>query len=180
MELLLLHHCCGPCSPQVIEQLRTTHRVESYWFNPNIQPQDEHDKRLDAFKLLGKVMDLAILKPEPFSGDQWSKEALAAGAKRCEFCYRFRLRETARAAKNRGAAAFSTTLLASPHQKHEMIRELGEAIGNAEGCTFLYKDFRPFYYKGKDFAYHKGLYMQKYCGCLFSKEERAASMTKKA
>ena len=94
--------------------------------------------------------------------------------RRCGHCYTCRLEETARYAAANGFASFSTTLLVSPYQDHEGIRQAGEALAERCGVRFLYRDFRPGFRQGQGKARELGLYMQKYCGCVFSEEERYA------
>ena len=101
-----------------------------------------------------------------------SMPAGEAGAGRCRFCYYLRMKEAAKAAKTNNAGSFSTTLLSSPHQKHELIREAAMKAAAEEKVNFVYQDFRTFYYEGKKQAKDMGLYMQKYCGCMPSLIER--------
>ena len=91
---------------------------------------------------------------------------------RCAFCYKIRLIKTANFAKEQNFDGFTTTLLISPYQKHELIKEIGEKIGADLGINFFYSDFRPGFYEGKNEARNLGLYSQKYCGCIFSEKER--------
>ena len=102
----------------------------------------------------------------PPKADSWRRPA------RCAFCYRVRLEKTAAAAKEAGYPAFSTTLLASPYQDHERIRLTAEDAAARNGVEFLYRDFRPRFRESQKEALAMGLYMQKYCGCIFSEEER--------
>lgn len=91
---------------------------------------------------------------------------------RCSYCYKIRLIKTANEALKQGFDGFTTTLLVSPHQKHELVKEIGEKIGKDLGIQFIYRDFRPGFYEGKDEAKKLDLYSQKYCGCIFSEKER--------
>jgi predicted adenine nucleotide alpha hydrolase (AANH) superfamily ATPase len=93
---------------------------------------------------------------------------------RCAYCYRLRLERTAAAAREGAYDCFGSTLLISPYQKHEAIREAGEKLAAQYGLRFFYQDFRPFFRGGQAYAREQGFYMQKYCGCLFSEEERYA------
>jgi predicted adenine nucleotide alpha hydrolase (AANH) superfamily ATPase len=172
MEKLLLHHCCGPCSPKVAEQLSKRFAVESYWFNPNIHPAEELALRKASLESFCRSLDLRLHEGPAFSQEQWLAQAPKEAPDRCRFCYRVRLRQAAAEAQRRGIAFISTTLLSSPYQKHELIREEGLAAAAEKGLTFVAEDFRPWYYEGKNAARLQGLYMQKYCGCLYSREER--------
>ena len=91
---------------------------------------------------------------------------------RCSLCYKIRLIKTANRAIQEGFDAFTTTLLVSPYQKHELIREIGVRIGKDLSINFVYLDFRPGFYEGKNEAKKLDLYSQKYCGCIFSEKER--------
>lgn len=98
--------------------------------------------------------------------------ALEKGADRCDGCYQFRLEEAARIAKEQGCDFYTTSLLISPYQRHDIIRRQGEAIGKQMGIFFFYFDFRPFFRQGQAMARELGLYMQKYCGCVLSERDR--------
>jgi predicted adenine nucleotide alpha hydrolase (AANH) superfamily ATPase len=91
---------------------------------------------------------------------------------RCSYCYRLRLEKTAEKAGEAGCDFFSSTLLISPYQNHDAVRETGEEAAARYGARFLYRDFRPFFREGQKYAREQGFYMQKYCGCVFSEEER--------
>ena len=91
---------------------------------------------------------------------------------RCEVCYRLRMEEAARTAAEQGLSSFTTTLLISPYQNHELIAAVAEKAAAAHGVTFLYRDFRPYFREGQQIARDSDFYMQKYCGCIFSEEER--------
>ena len=100
---------------------------------------------------------------------------------RCAYCYRVRMEETARYAAEHGYDSFTTSLLISPYQNHEAIRATAQAMGEQYGVEFLYRDFRPLFQAGQQFAREHGFYMQKYCGCIFSEEDRyMAAKRKKA
>ena len=93
-------------------------------------------------------------------------------AHRCGKCYEMRLFETARQAKELGFDSFTSSLFISPYQNHELMRETAERAAMEYGVEFLYRDFRPYFHAGQDKAKELGFYMQKYCGCVFSEEER--------
>ena len=100
---------------------------------------------------------------------------------RCGYCYRVRMEETAKYAAENGYDSFTTTLLISPYQNHEMICAVAKAMGEKYGVEFLYRDFRPLFQAGQEYAREHGFYMQKYCGCIFSEEDRyMAAKRKKA
>lgn len=176
---LLLHHCCGPCSPEVISRFGESYAIESFWFNPNIQPAEEKALREAALLALAVSSGLPVSFGPEYPESEWLEKARSAGADRCGFCYYLRLKETAKAARAGGLECFSTTLLSSPYQKHELIKETAFKIAEEEKVNFIYEDFRPHFYEGKQKAREMGLYLQKYCGCIFSKQERESQKKRK-
>ncbi|MCX5782190.1 MAG: epoxyqueuosine reductase QueH [Elusimicrobia bacterium] len=172
MERLLLHHCCAPCSPSVLDMLSKDFEIKSFWFNPNIQPKDEHDKRKEALIVFLTEQGKELINGPDFSKDSWIWQNTRKNTERCKLCYYLRLSQTALEAKRLNIRNFSSTLLSSPHQKHEDIKFIAEQIAKAENLNFIYRDFRPFYYDGKNKIAEKKLYVQKYCGCSFSLEEQ--------
>jgi predicted adenine nucleotide alpha hydrolase (AANH) superfamily ATPase len=169
---LLLHHCCAPCSPVITSVLSQEYAVESLWFNPNIQPEEEYNKRKAAFEDYALLNGLKVHSGSQFFQELWEQKPGNLRTERCKFCYRLRLIGTAKTAKKLGMEYFSTTLLISPFQQHDLIRELGFEIAQSEGLKFVYKDLRHFYHKGQDIAKGMKLYIQKYCGCMPSLIER--------
>jgi len=178
MEKLLLHHCCAPCTPNVLEFLGKEYQVLSFWFNPNIQPADEHDKRKESLKSYLKSLGRELIANPDFTKDDRISKVRNEGSERCRLCYHLRLSKTAEHAKKNNIKFYSSTLLSSPHQKHEEVKVIAEQIAKAEGLNFLYKDFRPFYYEGKNRIKEMGLYSQKYCGCMPSLDERMKEQKK--
>lgn len=170
---LLLHICCGPCSISPVAQLRDDgHDLQGYFFNPNIHPFKEFERRLDTLKEYAAAIDLPLVVDDRYLLEAFLSEAMRADRSRCEGCYEMRLRETARQALQAGCNAFTTTLLVSPYQKHEWIRQVGERIGIEEGIDFYYKDFRPGWQEGVKISRERMMYRQPYCGCVFSEKER--------
>lgn len=167
---LLLHTCCGPCFLGVWEDLKTKDvEVTNFFYNPNIFPEEEQKLRLENLRTVTEEVgsDL-IVKNDNFEVVTTNGECLK--------CYRLRLEETARYAKEHGFEAFSTTLLVSPYQKHEALRAIGEEFGAQYGVTFYYVDWRPFFREGQSEARKSQLYMQKYCGCNFSLRESSSRL----
>ena len=177
---LLLHTCCAPCSILCVEALAADGaRPDLYWFNPNIHPFMEYRSRRDALDSFAKSKGLSLYMEDEYGLRSFIKavsspeeSSCEKGSGRCAFCYRLRLEKTARFAAEKGCLSFSTTLLISPYQNHELIRQIGEELAGAYGLQFLYRDFRPFFRKGQAEAREAGYYMQKYCGCIYSEEER--------
>ncbi|OIO75791.1 MAG: hypothetical protein AUJ85_01990 [Elusimicrobia bacterium CG1_02_37_114] len=181
---LLLHSCCAGCTPKVLEALTKEYNVTGYWFNPNIYPEEEYQKRLDALKTYSRQEKYELIISEnpsqsPFDRSRFrrNKGRIKRGISvsktdRCRFCYDGRIRSCAEEAKKDNINYFTTTLLVSPYQEHKIIRELGEQIARQVGVEFVYRDFRPMFYAGKTVIYNQKLYMQKYCGCVYSLKER--------
>jgi tRNA A37 threonylcarbamoyladenosine dehydratase/predicted adenine nucleotide alpha hydrolase (AANH) superfamily ATPase len=168
---LLFHCCCGPCATACVDSLVAEGITPTlFWYNPNIHPLAEYLNRRDAFIAFAAAANL-----EREMLDEYGEQAFLSGIGgateapgRCEICYRMRLEQTAAYAAEKGFDAFSTSLLISPYQQHDVIRRVGEEAAARYGVEFLYRDFRPLYGQSRKLARALGLYMQKYCGCLFS------------
>lgn len=171
---LLLHTCCAPCSVYCIDSLREEGIEPTvYWYNPNIHPYMEYKVRRDTLKEYAKAIEVNAIFEEEYGLDEFCKNVINSLQTRCiDYCYKVRLEQTAKYAKENGYDAISTTLLISPYQKHEELKELGEKIAKKYGLQFLYRDFRVGFRQGQAKARELGLYMQKYCGCVFSEEDR--------
>jgi predicted adenine nucleotide alpha hydrolase (AANH) superfamily ATPase len=170
MPRLLLHICCAPCLCHPYRVL-SDEKIDfsGFWYNPNIHPYTEYRNRLQAVKDFSQAHRMPVIFLDRYPLEE-SLEGLAG--ERCRWCYRIRLEATARQAKAQGYQSFSTTLLYSIYQKHDLIRELGEAAGKEYGVGFFYRDFRQGWEEGKRMAGEQCLYRQKYCGCIFSERDR--------
>ena len=170
---LLLHICCAPCSIMCIKKLREEDiDVTGFWYNTNIHPYMEYKARRDTLKKYSEMINLDVIYKDEYGLREFTKNTINILDNRCRYCYYSRLDEVARYAKENGYDAFCTSLLISPYQKHDLIKELGEALEKKYGIKFYYYDFRPYFKEGREEAKRLGLYMQKYCGCVFSEEER--------
>jgi predicted adenine nucleotide alpha hydrolase (AANH) superfamily ATPase len=170
---VLLHICCAPCSVMCIRHLRADGlEVTGYWYNPNIHPMTEYTSRLDALKIYAESIGLPMIINDFYGLRKFTKLVVDNLDNRCEICYRERLETVALAAKTGGFDAFSTTLLISPFQKHEKLIAVAMEVAMNIGIKFHYVDFRPDFREGQRIARTFPLYMQKYCGCIFSEEER--------
>ena len=127
---------------------------------------------MDALKTLEGIKSLPVFYNDSYDLEKFLKVAILDVKNRCRYCYTIRLIKAASFAKEKDFDAFTTTLLISPYQNHELIKQIGEKIGGDLGIRFLYDDFRPGFYDGKNEARSMGLYSQKYCGCVFSEKER--------
>lgn len=170
---LLLHICCGPCTTYPLTFLqREGISVRGYFYNPNIHPYREFQKRLSAVKELAATAGLEVEYHREYGLHDYLRTVVFNENKRCRLCYEMRLRATAVQAKQTGADAFSTTLLYSRFQNHKLIRHRAEEIGAEFNIPFYYHDFRIGWQEGIDQSKEMGLYRQSYCGCIYSEHER--------
>lgn len=178
---LLLHTCCAPCSVYCIDTLRNE-QIEPtiFWYNPNIHPYMEYKARRDCLKEYAKMIKVEAIFKEDYGLDEFCKNVIGDLTNRCvNYCYKVRLEETAKYAVENGFDTISTTLLISPYQKHEELKTLGEKIAIKYGVKFLYIDFREGFRQGQAKARELELYMQKYCGCIFSEKDRYSKQIEK-
>ncbi|MFH1777366.1 MAG: epoxyqueuosine reductase QueH [Candidatus Omnitrophota bacterium] len=166
---LLLHICCAPCLTAPLEILKNMpFAIQGFFYNPNIYPVDEYERRLMALKDYTEFINLPVSYID-YQPNEYL-ETLSDGTERprCYYCYYLRLKKTAIFARENGFNLYSTTLLLSPYQRHELIIEIAEAISAEAGIPFFYRDFRASFYRAKDIAREYNIYRQKYCGCVFS------------
>lgn len=170
---LLLHICCAPCSAACIKVLREENiDIVGYWYNPNIHPFKEYDNRLKALKEYSKMINLNVIYDDFYGLDEFVKNTVNIIDNRCGYCYLSRMERVVKYAHDNGYDAFSSTLLISPYQKHDLLKSICEKLSKKYNIKFLYRDFRPYYELGREMFRETGLYMQKYCGCIFSERER--------
>lgn len=171
---LLMHTCCAPCSVYCIDSLRSENIEPTlFWYNPNIHPYIEYKTRRDCLTDYADQVNVELIIKEEYGLDEFCKNVITDLDNRCvNYCYRKRLTEVVRYSAKHGYDAFTTTLLVSPYQKHEELIKVCEELSALSGVKFLYRDFREGFREGQSKARELGLYMQKYCGCIFSEEER--------
>ena len=170
---VLLHTCCAPCSIHCVDSLRAEGlEPVSYWFNPNIHPYTEYRSRKTALEAYAKEIHLPLIIDNTYGLREFCKNVIHDLSGRCFYCYDVRLDQTAKYAAEHGFASFSSTLLVSPFQNHQAIIQAAEKASQKYHVPFLYRDFRPGFQDGQNKARELELYMQKYCGCIFSEEER--------
>ncbi len=177
---LILHTCCAPCLIYPLERLRLKgFEVAAFFYNPNIHPFAEYRNRRQAVADYAAEAGAQVLypeyRPEEFFRAVNDKEQHPG---RCLICWGLRLRRAAKAAKENGCSAFSTTLLVSPYQDHGALLKIGDDIAEEEGVSFYYEDFRPGFRKAHNEAKAAGIYCQKYCGCIYSEIERCRKSQK--
>ena len=174
---LLMHTCCAPCSVYCIDSLREEGIEPTvYWYNPNIHPYIEYKTRKDCLKGYTDSINVKAIFEEEYGLDEFCKNVICDLKNRCvQYCYRVRMEQTAKYAKEHGFDTITTTLLVSPYQKHDELKKICEEIAEKYDLEFLYRDFRVGFRRGQAIARELGLYMQKYCGCIFSEESRYLS-----
>ena len=173
MTSVLMHTCCAPCSLSCIDPLRAE-GIEpvAFWYNPNIHPWKEYEARRDCLLAYAPTIEMQVIVDEDYGLRMFVEHVASDINHRCTYCYQHRLEETARSAAEHGYEAFTSTLLASLYQDHEAIRAAAEKYARQYGVEFLYRDFRPNFRAGNQRARELGFYMQKYCGCVFSEQDR--------
>ncbi|MBE6154520.1 MAG: epoxyqueuosine reductase QueH [Firmicutes bacterium] len=179
---VLLHSCCGPCSTQVIDFLKSYFNITIYYYNPNIEPYEEYLKRKqeqirfineynnknsDKIKYIDSDYD-----NESFENFIKGLEREPEGGARCSKCFYLRLKNTALKAKEYDFDYFGTTLTVSPHKNSQVINKIGESISNELDIKFIYGDFKKNdgYKKSIEFSKIYNLYRQDYCGCIYGKD----------
>ena len=175
---VLLHCCCGPCSSSVLERLADEFELSLLWYNPNIYPEAEFERRYDAFIKLIEDMGLAskvkVLRMEHRPEDYYSRvagyEDEPEGGSRCGICFRLRLEETAKIAHEQGFDYFCTSLTLSRHKDAVLINDIGEAVAKEYGARWLPSDFKKKDGENRsiELCEQYGVYRQLYCGCEFS------------
>ena len=171
---LLLHTCCAPCSVYCIDKLREENIEPTvYWYNPNIHPYKEYEARRDCLKQYAESINVQAIFEEDYGLKEFCKNVIDDLENRCtNYCYITRLEKTVQYAKKNGYDSFTSTLFVSPYQKHEELKRICEELSKKYDMKFIYIDFREGFRKGQAKARELGLYMQKYCGCVFSEEMR--------
>ncbi len=186
---LLLHACCAPCSSYVLESIAKYFDITMYFYDPNITPAEEYEKRYSELKRLLreapfadgiKIME-SEYEPEKFFEIAKGLEDIPEGGERCFKCYRLRLERTAQAAKEHGFDYFATTLSISPYKSSAKLAEISLALEKEYGVNWLPSDFkkRGGYKRSIELSKEYGLYRQDYCGCVYSQAQRAARLAEK-
>ena len=176
---LLLHACCAPCSVYCIDTLRQKGiEPDVFWYNPNIHPYKEYEARRDCLIEYTKSINVNCIVEDEYGLDEFCKNVSNNIDSRCvDYCYPVRMRKTFEYAQEHGYDAVSTTLLYSIYQKHDYIKKLCEDLSKEFGIDFYYEDFRVGFWEGHNKAKEASLYMQKYCGCVFSEEQMILAHT---
>lgn len=176
MNQILFHICCAPCANACVDQLRAE-GIEpvGFWYNINIHPYTEYRSRRDTLIEYAKNAGMDLRMEHNYGLREFTKAVAQEPGNRCGYCYINRMERAAEYASEHGFAYFSSSLLISPYQNHELVRQTGEEYAAKYDVKFLYRDFRPLFQQGQARAREMGMYMQKYCGCIYSEEERYQS-----
>ncbi len=177
---ILLHICCAPCAIHPFQELSGDgeNSVTGFFYNPNIHPFSEMEKRRQAVADYGVKADFTVIFAEYNVEDFFKRIANNTQAPlRCHICWKMRLGKTAQYAKKEGFDAFASTLLVSPYQDREAIVKIGSEVSSEFGVTFLGNDWRGGFRQAQQFARENDIYRQKYCGCIFSEKERFRKST---
>ena len=172
---LLLHICCAPCTIYPLRILRQEgFRLTGFFHNPNIHPYREYLRRREALEGFAREECLELKVHPDYEMEVFLRAVVFKEEERCRHCYEIRLRQTAAAAREGGYSGFSTTLLYSKYQKHELIRSVGVMVAEEYTVPFVYRDFRTGWDEGVRISRERGIYRQPYCGCIYSEKERYA------
>jgi len=177
---VLLHTCCAPCTTTVYQDLKKAGLdVTGFFYNPNIHPYKEYERRLLTMKLYAALANLKMMYVDLYDIENFFGIIFKKGDKKCLYCYILRLHKAAAYAKKKKFDCFTTTLLVSPYQNHGFVKEAGKIVAKKFGIEFLYKDFRKTYPEGRTISRKMNLYLQKYCGCIYSDRDRFRKKSKK-
>lgn len=170
---ILLHICCAPCSIYPVKTLRTEgFNVFGFYYRHNIHPFTECLKREKTLQAYSESINLRVIYQKGYNLEGFIQNVVYRESNRCSVCYYERLKSTALIAKRGRFDYFTTTLLYSKFQNHDMLKTIGESIGKATGIQFYYHDFRSGWKEGIKESKQLGLYRQQYCGCIYSEKER--------
>ncbi|KJS17367.1 MAG: hypothetical protein VR69_05325 [Peptococcaceae bacterium BRH_c4b] len=170
---MLLHTCCAPCTIYPLDRIREEGiDVTGFYYNPNIHPYTEWVRRRETLEEYAGEKNFKLITDEEYQLEEFLRAVVHRETERCAHCYAMRLCSAAAVAVRGKFDYFSTTLLVSPFQKHDLIREIGEAVGKEYGVPFYYADFRPGYKEATARSKELGMYRQQYCGCIYSEKER--------
>ena len=173
LKKILLHTCCAPCTIYPLRILREEgNEVQGLFYNPNIHPYMEYKRRFDTLKAYADQVGFQLMGDDACPFEDFLRQVVFHEDDRCRYCYRIRLFQAARIAREQGFDAFTTTLLYSRYQKHDLIRQIAEEEGKNQGVPFLYHDFREGWVEGIQASKEMGMYRQPYCGCIYSENER--------
>jgi len=171
---ILLHVCCAPCATYTVARLREHgFAVTGYWYNPNVHPFSEHERRRETLADYAAQIDLPMIWEEGYEVLDFMRaiQGQEQFRVRCKVCYHMRLERAATTAAREGFDAFTTTLLISPYQDQAAIRAIGERLAALYGVDFYFENLRRGWAEHHRLTREAELYSQRYCGCLYSEWE---------
>ena len=175
-----MHICCGPCLIYPLKVMRSEGiSVTGFFYNPNIHPYTEFKKRMEAMEVYARAEGLTVVSEVGYDIEEFMRRVAWHEDERCAICYEIRLRKTAQMAKDSGFDAFTTTLLYSKYQRHDLLVHIADIVAMDVGIEFLYRDFREGWQEGREKSRELDMYQQKYCGCIYSEKERYVKAGKK-
>lgn len=170
---IFFHICCAPCAIYPYFRMKEDgFKPTGFFYNPNIHPYIEYKKRLDALRDFSVRAGLDLVLRDDYDLDGFLVRVAGKGASRCEACYRMRLDAVAREARKNGFGSFTTSLLYSRYQRHDLIKAVAQEMAAEHGLEFYYEDFRRGWREGIVESKAMGLYRQQYCGCIYSERDR--------
>ena len=170
---ILLHTCCGPCSIYPVKVLRDEGcDVMGFFYRHNIHPYQECQRREETLATYASTIGLRVVFEKGYDLEGFIQNVAFRESNRCLYCYRARLYAAAKVAKKGKFDAFSSTLLYSKFQNHDLIKSMGQSVAKETGIRFYYRDFRDGWKEGIDASKQMGMYRQSYCGCIYSEKER--------
>jgi len=172
-DKLLVHTCCCHCAAYTLLFFKEQgFDITALWYNPNVHPFQEHEARFWGLIAITEKSGVPLMIAKGYDMPEFLRRVSGHEENRCAYCFEMRLGQTADFAIASGFNAFTTSLLISPWQKHELIREVGERIAAEKGIPFIYEDLRKHYSESRRITKPLGLYRQQYCGCIYSEWER--------
>jgi len=170
---ILIHTCCAPCLvAPYFNLVKSGFEVYAFWYNHNIHPYQEYVKRLQALQDFAEEENIKTIYKDEYNFAEFLRKVVFREHDRCRICYYDRLKYAAVVAKQGNFDYFTSTLLYSKLQQHELVRDIGESLGKEYGLKFLYKDFRKLWKEGIELSHNYKMYRQQYCGCIYSEYER--------
>ena len=169
---ILMHMCCAPCSMYPTDVLKEEgYTVTGLYFNPNIHPIEEFEKRKDMVSKLATLKNIEVIYDNTYEQDIW--EGIPEGSQsKCSMCYHKRLEKTFKTAKELHFDAVTTSLLSSKHQNQTLIKKSAHKLSKTYHIPFIEKDFQKGFQEGLNEAKNHGIYAQHYCGCIVSLQSR--------
>ncbi|MDD4923688.1 MAG: epoxyqueuosine reductase QueH [Dehalococcoidales bacterium] len=175
---VLIHCCCAHCTAYTVKYWQEQgYEATALWYNPNIHPYMEHQSRLEAMKTLSENMSFNLIVIESYDFIEYFRRVVGHEDERCALCFDIRLNKTAETAIGLGIKNFTSTLLISHQQKHDLLKGIGEKLAQEFGVDFLYADLRKRYSDSRHITKPMDLYRQQYCGCVYSEWERYTDKT---